>query len=109
MKPKAMKTVYKLAQSFGIYPYAVDYAPGHEAGEFYLSSGDARNGNGCFLTAREALEPQWRRDLESAGALWLVPLLERIAGGEAVTAAQVLDAYRAQHGEKPESEQWPIG
>ena len=109
MKSKETMTVYKLAQGGdGAFSFAVDYAPGNTSGEFYLSSGDGRNGNGTFLTAREALAINWRGDLDAAGALWLVPILERIAGGETVLPEQVFHAYRAQHdGESPKSQQWP--
>ena len=110
MKSKETMTVYKLAEEgFGGSHYAVDYAPNNKSGEFYLSSGDARNGNGTYLTAREALGITWRGDLNAAGALWLLPILERIAGGETLSPEQVFHAYRAQHGgQSPKSEEWPM-
>lgn len=109
MKSKETMTVYKLAEEgFGGGHCAVDYAPGNKSGEFYLSSGDARNGNGTYLTALEALSITWRGDLDAAGASWLVPILERIAGGETVSPEQMFQAYRAQHGgQSPQREQWP--
>lgn len=90
------------------WPYRVHFTPGYKPGDFCLSSGDARNGNGSFMSAATALETQWRGDLESAGALWLVPLLERMAGGEEVPASEVFAAYKKVHGKKPRLEEWQV-
>lgn len=90
------------------WPYEVDYTPGCPRGEFFLSEGDARNGNGAFFAAADVLNGEWRAHLETAGALWLLPLLERMAGGQAVSSAEVLDAYRQVHGEPPPSEEWNL-
>lgn len=87
------------------WPFSVDYAPGHPAGEFYLAEGDARNGNGGFCRAHEALQIHGRGHLETTGTLWLVPLLERMARGEAVAPAEVLDAYAQIHGGPPPSQE----
>lgn len=90
------------------WPYGVDYAPGCPRGEFFLSEGDARNGNGAFFAAADVLNPQWRAHLETAGVLWLLPLLERMISGEAVPDSEVLDAYRQVHGNPPPSEEWHL-
>jgi hypothetical protein len=109
--------VYHLAKGYGTtrdgsplpsWPYEVDYTPGCPRGEFFLSEGDARNGNGSFFPAAAVLQPQWRAHLETAGALWLLPLLERMAGGEAVLDTEVLDAYGQVHGNQPPSEEWNL-
>jgi len=91
-----------------LLPYRVHFTPGHKTGDFCLSAGDGRNGNGTFMTAATALEPEWRGDLESVGALWLLPLLQRMAGGEAVPASEILGAYKKQHGKKPRLEEWQV-
>lgn len=90
------------------WPYRVHYTPGYPTGDFCLSSGDARNGNGSFITARVALEPQWRSDIDTAGALWLVPLLERMADGDDVPEAEILAAYHQVHGQQPLLEHWRV-
>ena len=109
--------VYRLGEGYPItqegkplysWPYTVDYAPGHPSGDFYLGEGDARNGQGSFLHAGQVLQPQWRRHLETAGVPWLLPLLERMARGEAVSPAEFLDAYRSVHGNPPPAEEWPL-
>ncbi len=83
------------------WPLRVDYAPGHPSGDFYLAEGDARNGNGGFFRAADVLQEHWRGHLETTGTLWLVPLLERMARGEAVAPAEVLGAYARVHGAPP--------
>ena len=100
-------TIYNLARGgTTTWPFMVDYAPGRMGGEFCLSSGDGRNGNGTFLSPSEALLPQWRRDVEEAGALWLVPLWERMVAGELLGVAEILVAYNAVYGSEPRAEQW---
>jgi hypothetical protein len=109
--------VYHLGTGYGTtregkplysWPYSVDYTPGCPQGEFFLSEGDARNGNGAFFPAASVLGPEWRGHLETAGALWLVPLLERMARGEDVSRSEVLDAYRHVHGKPPPEEEWHL-
>lgn len=59
--------VYKLGEGYPTtqggkplysYPYTVHYAPDHDDRPFYLGSGDARNGNGTFLSAADVLRPE---------------------------------------------------
>ncbi|MBC8102240.1 MAG: hypothetical protein H7Z41_06610 [Cytophagales bacterium] len=90
------------------WPYMVDYAPGHEGGEFCLSEGDARNGNGSFFHATALLEPSWRGHLETAGVLWLLPLLERMVAGAGLSESEILEAYRQVHGTPPTSQEWTL-
>lgn len=103
----SMKVFHLASDGHPSWPYTVDYAPQHAERPFYFASGDSRNGNGSFLSAREALAPQWRRDLESAGGLWLLPFLERLSNNETIEAKEILDAYESLHGQKPESSEWP--
>lgn len=113
MKVKAKVLIYHLGTGYHTsregkplysWPYNVDYAPGYERGEWYMSEGDVRNGNGEFFSAYQVLQIQWRGHLDTAGVLWLVPLLERMASGEAVSQREVLEAYQQVHGKPPDSE-----
>lgn len=113
----AKQTAYKLGEGFATradgsplvgWPYQVYYSPGHPRGDLYMAEGDARNGNGNFFPAARILEPLWRDHLTAAGVLWLLPLLERMARGEAVTADEVLAAYRREHGAEPPTESWAV-
>jgi len=109
MEARGTMTVYNLAKG-GTYswPYTVDYAPDYQGGKFYLGSGDSRNGGGTFVSARDALEPQWRSDLEEAGALWIVPIWERMTEGEPIGRAQILEMFRLRHGHEALGEEWPV-
>ncbi len=89
-------------QPFFGWPYRVDYTPDNATGVFYLSEGDGRNGNGSFMDAARLLEPVWREHLETAGVSWLIPLLERVVGGEVIAEREVLQTYAAVHGSEPE-------
>jgi hypothetical protein len=88
-------------------PYTVHYTPESRYGDFYLGEGDTRNGNGTFLRAADLLKPQWRRHLEIAGVVWLIPWLEKIASGNAVLPDELLEAYHAATGEPAPVEHWP--
>jgi hypothetical protein len=90
------------------WPYAVYFSPECPSGEFYLSEGDGRNGNGSYFSAADLLKPQWRSHLEITGTLWLLPLLERRLAGEVVTPKEYLDAYRSKHGSVPPESEWPL-
>lgn len=107
--------VYKLGEGYGrtpegtrlfTCPEIVYYTPSYPGADFYLGDGDTRNGGGTFVGTSQMLQPQWRRHLELAEVLWLVPLLERMAGGETVEASEVFRAYKQAHGTKPPSEKW---
>ena len=52
----------------------------------------------AFLTATDALNPEWAPHFADANAEWLVPFLQRMAFGELVPAQEVLGIYRARHG-----------
>ncbi len=54
-----------------------------------------------ILTEAGQLRPSWQSAFTRAGALWLVPLLGRLAAGEAVSEESVVDAYRTRHGASP--------
>lgn len=106
--------VYKLGEGYPIHngqplyawPYRVDYLPDYPNGVFYLSEGDTRNGNGSFFAAHQVLGSRWRDHVATAGVLWLVPLLERIAHGEDVDREEILKAYQQVHGTLPPTETW---
>ena len=110
-------TVYELGTGYPItkegkpllsWPYIVYYAPGHKTGDFYVGDGDARNGGGTFINARDLLAIEWKGHLNIAGASWLVPILERIAGGETTEPSMVFAAYKQVHGKTPPIEEWNI-
>lgn len=114
---KQYKRVYKLGEGYAItsegeplysVTFTIHYTPGFEGGNFYMASGDARNGNGTFLHPHQILEPHWRRDLLASGAEWLLPLLERMAQGEDITDVGVLTLYQKVHGKQPAHEEWPL-
>lgn len=110
-------TAYKFGEGYGTlpngqivhgWPYIVHYTPESKSGDFYLSEGDGRNGNGSYFASAVLLEPRWRSHLETSGTLWLIPLLERREAGETVSPREFLDAYQAVHGEPAPVEQWPV-
>ena len=87
------------------WPYEISYAPAYRPREFYLAEGDARNGNGGFFPAATVLEPQWRSHLKITDALWLLPILERMARGEIVAPEEILRAYEQEYGHAATSEE----
>ena len=80
------------------WPYEVAYAPHERPREFYLAEGDAKHGNGGFFSPAALLSATWRPHLEKTHTLWLLPILERMAGDDDVSLTEILDAYRREHG-----------
>lgn len=89
------------------WPYRLHYTPGHR-GDFHFYEGDVRNGFGGFLSAHEALEISGISNLKKANAEWLIPLLERMASGQAVAAEEIFAAYKEAHGRRPRREEWQM-
>jgi hypothetical protein len=52
----------------------------------------------AFLTATDALNPEWAPHFADANAEWLIPFVQQMAFGELVPAQEVLGLYRARHG-----------
>lgn len=59
------------------------------------------SGSGYF-SADQLVENDWARHFEKTDCLWLLPLLKRIANGEAVGVDALLRAYEDHHGTKAE-------
>jgi hypothetical protein len=90
---------YRIGQgAVGSYPYGVEFWPDHPDGPIYFWEGSGHMSAGGMFTAQQALEPQWRDHLETAGALWFVPFIECLASGERLDMLEVAQAYRQGHG-----------
>ena len=83
------------------YPYGVDYSPDTPDTPIVFWEGSGHMASGGSFRADQALEGQWADHLRFAGVLWFVPLIERLARGEAVALEEVRLAYRAEHGRDP--------
>lgn len=106
-KLQSVKVFHLASDGHASWPYMVDYATEQPDAPFYFASGDIRNGNGWFLSAHEALAPQWRLDLESANGLWLLLFLERLCNKEKIECQEIFDAYESIHAHKPKFSIWP--
>jgi hypothetical protein len=82
------------------YPFGVDFVPENLETPMYFWEGLGHMNAGGLFTAGEALTEPWRSHLETAGAVWFVPFLERLARGERVGLPEVFEAYRFVHGAK---------
>ena len=89
--------------------WGVDYSTGSKSHPFYIwqQHGPESYGSGCSV--QELLSDRWRNHLRLCGALWLVPVLERFAAGEAITPEAVLHAYEQRHGQPPPSPLLRVG
>ena len=81
--------------------WGVNYVTNGSSHEFWVWQGVAHGATGSRCSVQELLSDAWRNHLKLCGALWLVPLLERFAAGEAIETKAVLDAYEQQHGYQP--------
>jgi hypothetical protein len=117
--PNDRKTllVYRFGEGYALkpdgtplygWPYTIHYAPDNSSSEFCLAEGDGRNGSGGFFSASDLLEPQWRSHLEITQTLWLLPLLERRARNETVSAEEYREAYQQARGSLPVTEEWTL-
>lgn len=78
--------------------WGVSYEVSPVSHEFGVWTGPGFNSCGCVCSVKELLSDKWRYHLQLCGALWLVPVLERFAAGEAITTQAILDAYEQKHG-----------
>jgi hypothetical protein len=92
-------TQYQIGLGYvGSYPFAVEFVPDNLETPIYFWEGSGHMNSGGLFSAQQALEPQWRSHRETAGALWFVPFIERLARDERVDVTEVLEAYRLLHG-----------
>jgi hypothetical protein len=82
----------------GSYPYGVEFWPENPGEPIYFWEGSGHMSAGGMFTAQQALESQWRDHLETAGAIWFVPFIERLAAGERLDMLEVEQAYHRLHG-----------
>ena len=85
-----------------VYPYEVGYVPDQPQTPIYFAEGDAKFGSGGFFTATQALEPQWVEHLKTAGVIWFVPFLQRLAAGNIVALEEILKVFKSIHGHEPD-------
>lgn len=81
--------------------WGVNYVTNASSHEFWVWQGVGHGASGYRCSVLELLSDAWRNHLRLCGALWLVPLLERFAAGEAIATETVLQAYEQQHGYQP--------
>ena len=97
------KRVYELAKKKFLDhdEWGVSYSTNPVFHPFGVWQGPGYHADGAECSVHELLSDTWRNHLRLCGALWLVPLLERFAAGEAITTEAVLQAYEQQHGQPP--------
>ena len=100
-----MVRVYELAKKkFPDYDeWGVWYSASPVLHPFVVWQGPGYHAHGTECSVQELLSDRWRNHLRLCGALWLVPLLERFATGEAITTKAVLEAYEQKHSHPPPS------
>jgi hypothetical protein len=81
--------------------WGVDYSTDGMSHQFWVWQGPGYHAHGTQCSVPELLSDRWRNHLELCGAIWLVPLLERIAAGETITPEAVLYAYEQKHRHPP--------
>jgi hypothetical protein len=86
----------------GAYPFAIEFVPEHSETPIYFWEGFGHMSSGGLFSAQQALEPQWRHHLETAGALWFVPFIECLTRGEPVVLNDILNEYKRIHGPQAE-------
>ncbi len=97
------KRVYELAKKKFLDndEWCVSYVTNTRSHKFEVGVGVAHGSAGYQPSVKELLSDAWRNHLRLCGALWLVPLLERFAAGEAITTEAVLHSYEQEHGHLP--------
>lgn len=83
------------------WPYGVGYDPFDSERPFILWEGVAHGAVGGSFTAKQVLDDSFSDHRRASGTEWILPLLQRVAGGEQVSVEEILKAYRAHHGAEP--------
>ncbi len=84
-----------------LYPYEVMVVLDAPAPHVWVAEGVTHGAAAARLTPHEALAPRWHDHVVKAGGLWLGPYLRRLTDGEAVSEAELVDAFTAIHGRAP--------
>lgn len=94
-----MKTCYRIG---GAATKEIFYYPDNELTPISISdTGPAAppvSWSGRDLSLGEALDPQWREAFRDAKAEWFLPYISRMAKGEKVVLAEILEGYLKIHG-----------
>ncbi|THV27332.1 hypothetical protein [Glycomyces paridis] len=88
------------------WPYWIDVSVDGPQAQVAFAEGVAHGSAGGVFTLEEALSPQWRTHFERAEGEWLLPYLERLAGGGVVTETELRAAFTERHGREPEHYDW---
>lgn len=89
-----------LAAGFA-WPFGIDWDTNDPRRPLWLWEGVAHGSAAANVTPTEALAPTWREHFAICDAMWLLPLLERMAVGDAVGWEEVVRAHVAAHGVEP--------
>lgn len=73
-----------------------------------VEEGVAHGYMGGPVSIRALLEPWGLRALGNAHGEWLLPFVERMDAGEAVTEDELVRAFRARHRRDPEVLDWDL-
>jgi hypothetical protein len=85
------------------WPFAIDLCFAPVAYPVAFSEGVGHGAAGCAVSADEALGEKWREHVEICDAAWLLPHIQGLANGEAISREDVLAEYEARFGEAPTS------
>lgn len=85
-----------------MWPYFVDLSVNVEPPLVGLAEGVAHGAHGGLFSPSEALKGHWREHFVKADALWLLPYVERLAAGGAVTEGELIRSFVRLHGREPE-------
>ncbi len=84
------------------WPRGIEWDARDARRPLWLWEGVAHGQAAANLAPAEALAPAWREHFEICDALWLLPLLRRMADGERLAWAEVVRAHVAARGAPPE-------
>jgi hypothetical protein len=84
------------------WPCGADWDADAAQRPLWLWEGVAHGQAAANLSPAEALRPAWREHLAACDAMWLLPLLQRMADGEPVAWADVACTHAAARGAAPE-------
>lgn len=84
-----------------VRPWSVDVSVAPAPAKVTFAEGITFSAVAATVSIEEALDEQWRDHFARAEGAWLLPLLQRIGNGEAVTEAELVDHFVRLHGRPP--------
>jgi len=88
------------------WPYRFELIMDDREERFCMSEGSGHAGSGGSFSAKALLDVKWRENFEKTRSLWVLPILEEISSGKAITNHDILFEYQKTYNEPAKKSHW---